>query len=194
MLCNVTNFRKVEREGELPYFILKATGVEGNESAEVLDEDGVINPLACMSRRFNFTKTLFPATKAQADALEKCYTVDEDYNIVGEAPKVRLKSIVWAAPTAFYIRRDDSVTGVYETEVDEEREIVKNGKKVTQTVTRYIPKVFKEVNLTVFEDSNGKCVENGGDGEGLCKRAFERAVANDMYLLCESHPEITEQE
>ena len=51
----------------MPYFIIKATGVEGDESANVVDEDGCINPFAMMSRRFNFTKTLFPSTDKQVE-------------------------------------------------------------------------------------------------------------------------------
>ena len=62
MKCNVTSFVKVERENVMPYFIIYSIGVEGDEGANVVDEDGCINPFAMMSRRFNFTKTLFPST------------------------------------------------------------------------------------------------------------------------------------
>ena len=91
MKCNVTNFTKVERDNEMPYFIIKATGVEGDENAEVIDEDGCINPFAMMSRRFNFTKTLFPSTDKQVEQLEKLYETDNDGNVTKGA-QIRLMS------------------------------------------------------------------------------------------------------
>lgn len=104
MKCNVTSFVKVERENEMPYFIIKATGVEGDESANVVDEDGCINPFAMMSRRFNFTKTLFPSTDKQVEQLEKLYEVDKDGKVVKGAP-IRLMSVSWATGTEFYIKK-----------------------------------------------------------------------------------------
>lgn len=187
MLCNVTNFQKVERENEMPYYVLRATGVEGDDNAEAIDEDGVINPFAMMSRKFNFTKTLFPATEAQCNALEKAYVTDDEGNVQSGA-KVRLMSYQWAAPAPFYIVKDESVTGVYEDETEVTEEVIKNGKKVQVVKTKYTPKVFTTVNLTLFETKDGQCAENGGNAEALCKQRFERAVADGSYLLCESNP------
>ena len=62
MDCIIEHIEKVERESGLPYFIIKAKGTQGDANASVLDANGFINPLACMSRVLNFTKTLFPAT------------------------------------------------------------------------------------------------------------------------------------
>lgn len=150
MKCNVTSFVKVERENEMPYFIIKATGVEGDESANVVDEDGCINPFAMMSRRFNFTKTLFPSTDKQVEQLEKLYEVDKDGKVVKGAP-IRLMSVSWATGTEFYIRKEGSVTGVYETEEEVTEKVVRNGKTIEVTKTKYIPKVFKSVNLTLLK-------------------------------------------
>ena len=189
MKCNVTNFQKVERENEMPYFIIRATGVEGDENANVVDEDGCINPFAMMSRRFNFTKTLFPSTQQQVEQLEKLYETDENGNVTKGAP-IRLMSYQWAAPNPFYIRREDSVTGVYETEEDITEKVVRNGKAIDVTKTKYTPKQFTTVNLTLFETADGKCAENGGNADELCKRTFERGIANSSYILCETATDI----
>lgn len=192
MKCNVTKFEKVERENEMPYFIIRATGVEGDETADVMDEDGCINPFAMMSRRFNFTKTLFPSTDKQVEQLEKLYEVDDDGKVIGKAAPIRLMSYQWAAPAPFYIVKDDAVTGVYETEEEVTETVTKNGKKVEVTKTKYVPKVFTTVNLTLFETKDGKCAENGGDADALCKRTYERGIASGSYILCETATEIVE--
>lgn len=191
MLCNVTNFRKVERENDMPYFVIKAVGMEGDDSLNAIDDDGEINVFACMSRKYNFTKTLFPSTNEQVEQLEKSFETDEDGNVTKGA-KIRLMSYQWAAPAPFYIVKDDSVTGVYETEEEVAETVIKNGKKVQEVKTKYTPKLFTTVNLTLFETKNGKCAENGGDADGLCKRTFERAIANGMYLLAETATDIQE--
>lgn len=191
MKCNVTNFTKVERDNEMPYFIIKATGVEGDENAEVIDEDGCINPFAMMSRRFNFTKTLFPSTDKQVEQLEKLYETDNDGNVTKGA-QIRLMSYQWAAPEPFYIAKEDTVTGVYETEEEVTEKVVRNGKTVEVTKTKYIPKVFTTVNLTLFETADGKCAENGGDADALCKRTYERGIASKAYLPCETAVDIKE--
>lgn len=189
MKCNVTRFTKVERDNEMPYFIIKATGVEGDENATVVDEDGCINPFAMMSRRFNFTKTLFPSTDAQVEQLEKLYETDDEGNVTKGAP-IRLMSVTWATEREFYIRKEDSVTGVYETEEEIIEKVVRNGKTVEVAKTKYIPKVFKSVNLTVFETADGKCAENGGNAEELCKRTFERGLESGNYIPCETAADI----
>ena len=191
MKCNVTSFVKVERENEMPYFIIKATGVEGDESANVVDEDGCINPFAMMSRRFNFTKTLFPSTDKQVEQLEKLYEVDKEGKVVKGAP-IRLMSVSWATGTEFYIRKEGSVTGVYETEEEVTEKVVRNGKTIEVTKTKYIPKVFKSVNLTLFENADGTCAENGGNADALCKRTFERGLESGAYIPCETATDITE--
>lgn len=190
MLCNVTNFREVERENDMSYFVIKATGVEGDDSADAI-VNGVINPFACMSRRFNFTKTLFPSTEKQANALRGAFKTDDDGNVTDGA-QIRLMSYQWAAPAPFYIVKEDAVTGVYETEESVTETVTRNGKSVQVEKTKYTPKVFTTVNLTLFEDENGNCAENGGDADGLCKRTFERAIANGMYLLAETTTDIQE--
>lgn len=191
MKCNVTSFVKVERENEMPYFIIKATGVEGDESANVVDEDGCINPFAMMSRRFNFTKTLFPSTDKQVEQLEKLYEVDKEGKVVKGAP-IRLMSVSWATGTEFYIKKENSVTGVYETEEEVTEKVVRNGKTIEVTKTKYIPKVFKSVNLTLFENADGTCAENGGNTDALCKRTFERGLESGAYIPCETATDITE--
>lgn len=189
MICEVKRFNKVERENALPYFIVKAQGIEGDANASVLDENGCINPLAVKSRIFNFTKTLFPSTENQCLELEKAFQTDDGGNVTKGA-KIRLMSAVWATPYPFYIRKSDSVTGVYETESEVTETKTVNGRTVELTKVKYTPKVFNNVNLTLFENSDGTCAE--GDPDVLCKAAFERGLINGVYVPCEEATDVHE--
>ena len=117
--------------------------------------------------------------------------MDENGKVVKGAP-IRLMSVSWATGTEFYIRKEGSVTGVYETEEEVTEKVVRNGKTIEVTKTKYIPKVFKSVNLTLFENADGTCAENGGNADALCKRTFERGLESGAYIPCETATDITE--
>lgn len=179
MKCTVTNFSKVERENALPYYVLKARGVEGDANASMIGEDGLINPFACMSRVFNFTKTLFPGTENQCEALEKAFTCNED-GTVSNGPQIALFAATWATPQPFYIRKADSVTGFYEDEAEVTEKI--GGKEVIKT--KYTPRVFNQINLTLFGNSAEDCPE--GKPDDLCRASWERGIARQIYCPCET--------
>lgn len=191
MLCTVTNFyKKQQGENALPYFTIKAEGLEGDESANAINEDGTVNVMACQSRRYRFTKNLFPATEKQAEALEKAFNVDDEGNIVGDAPKIHLINAVWASPFPFVIKKSDSLSGYYEeVKYGEEMTKVVNGKVVKTTPYTAEVKVFKTVNVTLFANSDGTCAE--GDPETLCKGMFERMMGLGNYLPAEEVETLT---
>lgn len=186
MLCTVTSFfKKQQNESALPYFTIKAEGLEGDANANAINEDGTVNVMACQSRRYRFTKNLFPATPAQVEALEKAFNTDNEGNIIGDAPKIHLISAVWASPFDFAIKKSDSLSGYYETiEYGEETTKVVNGKVVKTTPFTAEVKVFKTVNVTLFANADGTCAE--GDPETLCKAMFERMVGLGNYVPAET--------
>lgn len=186
MLCTVTNFYKKQQGGNaLPYFTIKAEGLEGDSDANVINDDGTVNVMACQSRRYKFTKNLFPATEKQAEALEKAFNTDDEGNIVGEAPNIHLINAVWASPFDFVIKKSDSVSGYYETiEYGEETTKVVNGRVVKTTPYTAEIKVFKTVNVTLFANADGTSAE--GDPEVLCKGMFERMISLSNYIPAET--------
>lgn len=187
MKCVITEIEKVERDNAVPYFVIKAKGQTGDATASVLDANGFVNPLACMSRVYNFTKTLFPATNEQAEALE---------TQVVEGTNIMLDFIRMAAPCSFRIVRNKDADAIDERYYCEEKLVEKtnttgkplriNGQTIppngTYSQTEYVPRTFTEVTLTVFTgivDGKEVCVE--GDENQLLQRAWERGVTNDIY-------------
>lgn len=192
MKCVITEIEKRERENAVPYFIIRATGQTGDATASVLDANGFVNPLACMSRTYQFTKTLFPATNEQAQAIEAQ---------VVEGIPIMLDFVRMASPYPFYIIKDkdtDVVEDRYYCE-DVQEEVTNtsgktmtlpNGQKVAPngiySVTVKKPRVFKEVTLTVFttlQDGKEICAE--GDETTLLQRAWERGITNGVYEKAE---------
>ena len=192
MKCIITEIEKRERENAVPYFVIRATGQTGDATASVLDANGFVNPLACMSRTYQFTKTLFPATDEQAQAIE---------TQVVEGIPIMLDFVRMPSPYPFYIIKDkdtDVVEDRYYCE-DVQEEITNtsgktmtlpNGQKVAPngiySVITKKPRVFKEVTLTVFTtlvDGKEVCAE--GDGTTLLQRAWERGVTNGIYEKAE---------
>ena len=188
MICTITEVNAQERENEVGYVVIKAKGQQGDENASVLDENGFINPLACMSRTYNFTKTLFPSTEAQFQAMLQ--------NVV-EGAKIRLELIRKASLKPFYIVKDlnaDTVEDRYYCEESFEdavnntnKNMVIDGKviKPNETYKTKVskPRVFNEITLTVFTklDENGKEVCAEGDEETLLENAWQRGVTNGVY-------------
>lgn len=69
MKCKVISLIKVKQGNHLPYFIVRAIGIENEEDAEYLDEDDYWNSLSPLPK---FEKKLFPPTESQVKALEIC--------------------------------------------------------------------------------------------------------------------------
>ena len=192
MICTITEVQPIERENEVGYVVIKAKGQQGDENASVLDENGFINPLACMSRVYNFTKTLFPSTEAQFNAMVES---------VQEGSKIRLELIRMQSPKKFNIVRDltaDTVEDRYycEDKIEErtnteKKNIMIDGKVIkpneTYKAVVKVPKVFSEVTLTVFtkldESGNEVCTE--GDENTLLQNAWQRGVTNGVYEVIE---------
>lgn len=182
MDCIIEHIEKVERENGLPYFIIKAKGTQGDANASVLDANGFINPLACMSRVLNFTKTLFPATEQQVEGFDTLMQV---------GTKIRLMLYSWKAPQKFNIVKDINTGELYTEEKQIERtadkDLIINGKRIKKgdkyLDTESTAKVFESVNLTLFCDAEENCVE--GNCEELAKRAWERGLTNSIYLPIE---------
>ena len=187
MKCVITEIEKVERENAVPYFIIRAKGQTGDATASVLDANGFVNPLACMSRVYTFTKTLFPATNEQAAALE---------TQVVEGTNIMLDYIRMTAPYPFHIIRNKDADAIDERYYCEERVVEKTnstGKTLRvngQTIppngiyseTEFVPRTFTEVTLTVFTgivDGEETCVE--GNKTQLLQNAWERGVTNGIY-------------
>ena len=191
MKCVITEIEKFERENSVPYFVIRAKGQTGDANASVLDANGMVNPLACMSRVYNFTKTLFPATEQQAQAIE---------TQVVEGVAIMLDFIRMTAPYPFHIVRDLDADTVEERYYTEEKEVEKrnttgkplkiNGQSIPvngiYSETEFIPRTFTEVTLTVFTtlvDGKEVCAE--GDETQLLQRAWERGVTNGIYERAE---------
>lgn len=179
MNCTITEVKKVERDNALPYFVIKATGVQGDANASVLDENGFINPLACMSRTLNFTKTLFPATEEQSLGLEE--------NVI-EGSKIRLKLVTIASPSLYNIVKDVNTGELYTQEVSvdkvAEKDMIVDGKRIkkgeTYKSTELETKVFNTINLTLFCDDKENSVE--GDEMELAQRAWQRGITSNIYI------------
>lgn len=191
MDCTVTHFRKVSRDGAMPYYVIKATGQKGDPNAAPFDEDGFINPLAMQSRTYLFTKTLFPANETQCKLTEEGYKCDDDGKVL-DGKKVRLMLHQWLPGKKFYIfnkeRQEFYQNVTQETvEVIAERDeivdgkIVKKGEKYTKMVETSKPKVFDTITLTLFCDKEEKSVE--GNPDELAKANWESGLKNGIYII-----------
>lgn len=108
MLCVVKQFEKREDENrELPYYVIRATGTVGDVNAtSAFNDDGTINVMAMQSRVYNFTKTMFPATRELCDSLESGMPVDDDNNVIEER-KINLMLYQWDTGKKFHILNRD---------------------------------------------------------------------------------------
>ena len=192
MKCVITEIEKRERDNAVPYFVIRAIGQTGDSTASVLDANGFVNPLACMSRTYQFTKTLFPATNEQAQAIE---------TQVVEGIPIMLDFVRMVSPYPFYIIKDkdtDVIEDRYYCEDGQEEVTNTSGKTMTlpngqkvapngiYSVSVKKPRVFKEVTLTVFTtliDGKEVCAE--GDETTLLQRAWERGITNGIYEKAE---------
>ena len=193
MKCKVYYLEKVERPGAMPYYIIRAKGQEGDENANVFDDDGCINFAAVQSRTFNFTKCLFPGTEKQCEQLEKGFITDSEHNVTSDN-YIRLQLFQWDTGKKFYIySHGELLTETVSEEVEKmaDKPLTINGKPIRKgekyTIVEEVerPRVFTKISLTLFEDANGNIAENGGDAVALAKRNFEQGLANGIYELCE---------
>lgn len=191
MKCRINQFEKVERDGQLPYFIVRAKGTQGDETADVMNGN-VINFAAVQSRTFNFTKCLFPGTEAQCDALEKAFPVDAEGNVLEER-YINLMLFQWETGKRFHIySHGELLTEERQVEVEKvatkpekvNGKLVQKGERYTILETQEVPRVFTRISLTLLCDDNGNCQENGGESpEAIAKRNFETGLANGVYEL-----------
>lgn len=191
MKCRINQFEKVERDGQLPYFIVRAKGTQGDENADVMIGN-TINFAAVQSRTFNFTKCLFPGTEAQCDALEAAFPVDSENNVLEER-YINLMLFQWETGKRFYIY-SHGVLLTEEKAVEVEKvaskpekingKLIQKGEKYTVLESQEVPRIFTRVSLTLLCDDNGNCVENGGESpEAIAKRNFETGLASGVYEL-----------
>lgn len=193
MKCRINQFEKVGREtaGLLPYYIVRAKGVQGDETADVLNGN-VVNFAAVQSRTFNFTKCLFPGTEAQCDALEKAFPVDAEGNVLEER-YINLMLFQWETGKRFYIySHGELLTEEKSVEVEKiatkpekvNGKLIQRGEKYTVVEIQEVPRIFTRVSLTLLCDEDGNCQENGGESpEAIAKRNFETGLANGVYEL-----------
>ncbi len=187
MKCKVTKLVKIERKNLLPCFMLKAIGIR-DELDMLIDE--VWNNFPFQTK---FEKMLFPPTIAQVRDLEEGIKTDEVGNVIGDGIFIRLMSYRWVTPSLYYKANPKSVTGVDET-VEKTKYGIKeeNGERLLVWKIRYIPKIYSYIDMTLFETEDGKCAENGGDVDGICKRVFDNAVVSGRFLLQTSSVDIRE--
>lgn len=192
MECIIKKFIKVERGNFPPCFDIIAIGIRSEDDLFVdLEDYDYYYHTDYLPPRFE--KRLCPPTMAQAEELEKKCITDSMGNVIGDFVFIRLMSYEWKTPFPFYRINPKSVTGVYEvvectTESEEEHE---NMKLITKKI-RYIPEVFSSIKLTLFETADGKCAENGGDVDGLCRKTFNNAVMSGIFLLQKNAVDIRE--
>lgn len=193
MKCKVNYFEKVERPDAMPYYIIRAKGQEGNDTANVFDDDGCINVSAVQSRTFNFTKCLFPGTEAQCEQLERGFTTDNENNVMSDN-WIRLQLFQWETGKKFYIYShgvlltetvQEEVEKVAQAPTTANGKAIRKGEKYTVLEEVEKPRVFTKISLTLLENADGTIAENGGDAEGLAKRNFEAGLANGIYELVE---------
>lgn len=191
MKCRINQFEKVERDGQLPYFIVRAKGVQGDETADVMNGN-VINFAAVQSRTFNFTKCLFPGTETQCDALEKAFPVDAENNVLEER-YINLMLYQWETGKRFHIySHGELLTEERQVEVEKvatkpekvNGKLIQKGEKYTVMEVQEVPRIFTRISLTLLCDDDGNCQENGGESpEAIAKRNFETGLANGVYEL-----------
>lgn len=192
MKCKIIKFIKIERKYLPPCFKIKAIGIR-NEADMFICENDYNDYLFIDDLPPMFEKTLFPVTMKQAEELERRCKTDEYGNTIGEPTFIRLMSYQWITPFPYYIVNPKTATGVNEDIVkttEEEKEY--DDYKYILTKIRYIPKVYTTMHMTLFETKDGKCAENDGDADGVCKIAFKRAMSSGRFLSQKSASQIKE--
>ena len=187
MKCKITKLIKIERNNFPPRFIVKAVGIR--DEIDICDIE-VWNDFWGLPK---FEKILFPPTIAQAKELEERIRTDDVGNVIGDNIFIRLMSYRWVTPSPYYKVNHKSVTDVDEAVEKTEYGIKEeNDEKLLVWKIRYIPKIYSYIDMTLFETEDGKCAENGGDADGICKRVFDNAVASGRFLLQKSAVNVKE--
>lgn len=193
MRCKVIRIVRVDCKDPLPpCFDIWAIGIRSDEDLNVTGDD---YRYSCPENNLPpiLKKRLYPPTLRQAEELqEKCKT-DCFGNMIGKPIFIRLMSYEWKVPFPYYRVNPKSVTGVDETV---EETIESEEKKSLGTCIRYRinyrPIVFSSYKVILFETSDSKCAENGGDADGLCKRSFYQAIRTGAILLTKDAKHIKE--
>ena len=194
MKCEIKTVEKRERENNLPYYVIKATHVEGGNVSpqDLFSADGSLNVMGVFSRVQNFTKTIFPPTEAICNALDLGYSITEIGTPVEQIGKtIGLKLIRIPSPCEYNII--DANTGEFLSEAIEVEKVADKPTKVgnaiikageTYKVTEMQPKVYKEIQLVVLCDNEENCIE--GDEKELAMYQWQRRFGDTWLPVQES--------
>lgn len=200
MKCLIKSIELREREGNLPYFVFKATHTEGGiaDMSEMF-VNGMLNPNALFSRVQNFTKTVFPANEMLVNWYKELYHIteanepkDDFSDVTNEAAKyIGLKLIRVKSPKPYYII--DSNTGEFisnEVEVEVEKtadkptkvgdKMVAKGQTYKVTEIKSVPKVYTEIQLVVLCDNDENCIE--GNESDLAMYQWQRRIGETWIV------------
>lgn len=202
MKCLIKSIELREREGNLPYFVFKATHTEGGVTdAKDLFANGMLNPNALFSRVQNFTKTVFPASQMLVDAYKTLYNITEanepkdDFSDIEieDAKYIGLKLIRVPSPKPYFII--DSNTGEFisnDVEVEVEKtadkpikvgeKMIAKGQTYKVTETKSVPKVYTEIQLVVLCDNEENCIE--GNESELAMYQWSRRIG-DTWIIAD---------
>lgn len=202
MKCVIKSIELREREGNLPYFVFKATHTEGGVSdVKDLFANGMLNPNALFSRVQNFTKTIFPANEMLVNAYKELYHITEanepkeDFSDVEieDAKYIGLKLIRVPSPKPYFII--DSSTGEFisnDVEVEVEKtadkpikigdKMIAKGQTYKVTEMKSVPKVYTEIQLVVLCDNEENCIE--GNESELAMYQWSRRIG-DTWIVAD---------
>lgn len=184
MIATITEVTQVERENQPSYFIMKANAVQGDANASALDDEGFINPLACMSRSFNLTKCAFPATEEQEAALKVQLVegvkvrlglfqipVGKKFNIYGKDGNMIVDKKTTVTTKVNNTGKPISING----------KLIPVGKEYDVEEEIETPRIYENVSLVLFVDKSENSLE--GVPEEIAHRNFASGLANGTYQL-----------
>lgn len=181
MIASIKEINWNEGKSGIPYGVIKAVAVQGDPNASAVDEDGFVNPLACMSRTFNLTKCVFPGSIEQAEMMQSAYV---------EGVKLRLGLFSVPMGKKFNIVGADGEIICDEKQIEKvaDKDGMVNGKLVkkgsTYMDTDLVPRVYENISLVLFVDKDGNSIENDGEPvEAIAMRNFKAGLEKSTYLL-----------
>ena len=181
MIATLKEINWNEGKSGIPYGVMKAVAVQGDPAASAVDEDGFVNPLACMSRTFNLTKCVFPGSMEQAAAMQAAYQ---------EGIKMRLGLFSIPMGKKFNIVGGDGDILCDEKQVEKvaDKDGMMDGKFIKKgtvyTDVELVPRVYDSVSLVLFVDKEGNSIENDGEAvDAIALRNFKAGVEKGTYIL-----------
>lgn len=181
MICTIKSIEKRERENALPYYVIKATHIEGGGvDAKDLFKNGMLNSMAVFSRVQNFIKTIFPPSQDIIDAMDTAYNIVEvnepQTELSDDVNKIGLKLVRKPSPVPYNIIDagtgefiSDTITEMV-TRVNDTGKPIKVGNRIIKPNESYeieetkdVPRVYKEIQLVVLCDENEVCIEGNED-------------------------------